>query len=300
MAGTSTRRVVLGSAALLVVATVLAAALVWRVDGGRWYDVRTASMGTAAPVGTLLLTRPTAISDIEVGDLITFRAPGSGAVYSHRVVTRTADGLTTRGDVNPVPDAWTLHQGDLVGKVVHTVPGAGWLLRGLPLLMLCIAITWGLSFLVGRDRRDSVRVLGAAMSLGVIGLVLRPWVGLERLGSSEADKGVVLRVISTGLMPIRASAANGGGDSAHLVNGGVGDIHVPHADPRGAYELGAALSLSWGWWVALAAVTLAPLAWCLIWGLSPVEEPLDESEHGDDRDPDQDRRPGGDHRLVVA
>jgi signal peptidase I len=288
---------VLTGTAVIALFIVLASALFWRLDGGRWYDVRTASMGRAAPVGTLLLTRPTTVSEVHLGDVITFHAPGSGAVYSHRVVQKTAAGISTRGDINPVKDAWTIHDRDLVGVVVHTVPGVGWLLRGLPLLLLCLAVTWLASAFVRRAWRDSVRIVGAAASLGVIGLVLRPWVGLLRISTASADEGVVLRVVSTGLLPIRATAAHGGGDSARLVNGGVADIAVPHAGPRGAYDLTASLSLGFWWWVGLVGVSLAPLLWCLVVGLSPVEEKIpgnegDTGNAGDENDvPDRPEDP---------
>ncbi|MCW2758983.1 MAG: putative integral rane protein, partial [Nocardioidaceae bacterium] len=110
------------------------------------------------------------------------------------------------------------------------------------------------------------------VSLGVVGLALRPWVGLERISSTTADQGVVLRVVSTGLLPIRARAARGGGGSARLLDGGVAEIHVPHAAPNGAYSLNAGLSLGFWWWVALILLSLLPLIWCLVVGLSPVED----------------------------
>ncbi len=263
--------VVLTGAAVAALLVLVASALVWRLEGGRWYDVRTASMGRAAPVGTLLLTRPTSVAKVQVGDLVTFHPPGSAETYSHRVVAKTATGLHTRGDVNPVADAWTLHDKDLIGVVAHRVPGLGWLLRGVPLLLLCLGVVWLASAFVNQSLRDSVRVVGAAMSLAVLGLVLRPWVGLQRIGTSAAHEGVNIRAVSTGVLPIRAHAVHGT-DSARMMSGDVANIHVPHTDPHGAYSLGVGLSLSFWWWVAVGAVMLAPLLWCLVVGLDPVED----------------------------
>ena len=280
----ATTKVLIGTFVVGLLALVVAAG-VWRTQGGRWFDVRTASMGTAAPVGTLLLTRPVELGDVEKGDLITFHAPGSGAVYSHRAVAVSAGGVQTRGDINPVRDTWTLHQADLVGKVVWQAPALGWLLRGLPLLLLCAAAVGVVASLVRRSRRGPVRLLGASASFAVVGYVLHPWVGLERISSHAAGEGVVLRVISTGLFPVKVSAVRGT-DSAHLIDGAVGDVHVSNLDSHQAYSLATNLSLNTWWWIGLVLVCLAPLLWSLVVGLEPV--PDDETDDQPDDPPDED------------
>jgi len=64
--------------------------------------VTTPSMGPAAPVGTLILTRPVRIGDTRVGDIIAFHPPTEPReTFTHRVVTVDPDGgLRTRGDIN--------------------------------------------------------------------------------------------------------------------------------------------------------------------------------------------------------
>src|SRR4051794_22183811 len=119
-------------AAVLGFATVC---LTWRLDGGSWERVETPSMGTGAPVGTLLWVQPGDFATLEPGDFITFRAPGSsGQTYSHRVLARGADGRITTKGVLSSPDPWRLGPEDVVGSVRMRWPGVGWLVAAAPLL----------------------------------------------------------------------------------------------------------------------------------------------------------------------
>ena len=64
------------SAALLALVVLgLLGAGAWRVTGGRWAVIETPSMGRAIPVGSLVLTRPRPLTNIEVGDVVTYRPP---------------------------------------------------------------------------------------------------------------------------------------------------------------------------------------------------------------------------------
>ena len=121
----------------VVVLGCIGVAAWWVLSGGRWYIVRTPSMGTAAPVGTLLWVEPTAAKDLHVGDVVTFRPPGLGSTYSHRIYSITADGaLHTKGDANAGPDTWTLRPSDVVGRVAARWWGIGWLIRATPVLAI--------------------------------------------------------------------------------------------------------------------------------------------------------------------
>ena len=64
----------------------------FRLDGGRWFIVETPSMGQSLPVGSLVLTTPSELDAVADGDVITFRNPESGAVYTHRVARVTEAG----------------------------------------------------------------------------------------------------------------------------------------------------------------------------------------------------------------
>lgn len=268
------------AAALLITCI---SALAWRLEGGRWFVVKTASMGQAAPVGTLLLTKPSTVAHIEVGDIITFRAPTSGQVYSHRVIAKTADGLRTQGDVNAEADPWTISDKYLIGHVVHRWWGGGWILRGVPLLLIILALVWLVTAFFAQAWRSPLRVVGTALSFALVAAYLHPWVGLERLSTTAGDHGPVVRLVSVGVLPIRASAQYGG-DRADLVNGQVGNVVVSHGDSHGAYNISAGLHLSLWWWVAIIGVCVSPLLWTLLVGLDPA--PFAEDEPNDPADDD--------------
>lgn len=264
--------VVAGVVAALL-ATVCVSALAWAVSGGRWFAVATPSMGRAAPVGTLLLTRPATTSNLRVGDIVTFRVPDApNEVSSHRVAEVSGSGLRTRGDLNGSLDPWTIGDSDLIGKVVARWWGMGWVLRGLPLLLLCLALTAAVAACTRVRWRSPVRVIGTAASLSVVAWVLHPWIGLVKLGTEPAPGGVAVRTVSTGVLPTRAQALLSG-THLRLVDGQVGTVTVTAADRNGVYLLTGSPSLSLWWWVAVIGVCAAPLLWCLTVGLAPAPSP---------------------------
>lgn len=275
----------LGTVAAVAAITLIVlclTALSFRASGGRWFVVRTPSMGRAAPVGTLLLTRPTTTHATNVGDIISFHAPRTGTVYTHRVIARTAAGLRTRGDINQSDDSWVITDSNLIGKVSARWWGMGWVLRGVPLLLFCLAVVWLVAARVKLSWRSPLRVVGTALSLSLVACVLHPWIGLERLGSTVARQGVTIRAVSTGVLPVRAQAVQGE-DNVRLVNGQVGSVLVDQQDAHGAYTVTGSPSLDLWWWIAIILVCLSPVLWCLLVGLAPV--PLEpESTQGSPAD----------------
>ncbi|MBE7163661.1 MAG: S26 family signal peptidase, partial [Williamsia herbipolensis] len=123
----------------IVVAGVLAAVAyvgMFVAHGGRWFVVETPSMGTEAPVGTLLWVEPVKPADLHVGDFVTFRRPDSAETYSHRIREIHADGtISTKGAIT-APDPWTLKASDVVGRVEKRWWGIGWLVDALPILVI--------------------------------------------------------------------------------------------------------------------------------------------------------------------
>lgn len=264
-------RVVAGLVATLL-ATVCLSAAVWHISGGRWFAVATPSMGTAAPVGTLLLTQPASVATLKVGDIVTFRVPGAGAeIYSHRIAAVGPSGLRTQGDLNASPDPWTVGDADLIGKVVARWWGMGWVLRGLPLLLICLALTAVTAAGTRTRWRSPVRVIGTAASVSLVAWLLHPWIGLVKLDTQAAPAGVTVRAVSTGVLPTRAQAVLSG-TQVRLLDGQVGTVTVTAADRNGVYLLNGSPSLSLWWWVAVIGVCAAPLLWCLTVGLAPIPD----------------------------
>jgi signal peptidase len=117
--------------ALLLPVTVLT--LVPVMLGMDRYVVTGDAMDGVMGRGSLIYARPVPVSDLEVGDVITFTPPGaaSGTRVTRRVVA--LEGLTarTQGDSEDAPDPWTLAlEGPTQSKVVLAVPWVGYPFSG--------------------------------------------------------------------------------------------------------------------------------------------------------------------------
>lgn len=122
------------AASLLLAGLMLAAlgvgAVAWQ-QGYRVYAVQSGSMSPSYPTGTMIVDVPPGTdgstpSVITPGSVVTFKV-GDGLV-THRVVEASGAGLTTKGDANETPDAWTVPADVVVGQVVASVPRMGYLL----------------------------------------------------------------------------------------------------------------------------------------------------------------------------
>jgi len=245
---------------------LLVALAALHLAGSRTFVVRTASMGTAAPVGTLVVTSPVTVDALRVGDVVTFTPPGrGGTTFTHRVAALDADGVVTRGDASEADDPWRLVDADLVGRADVLLPGVGWLARALPWLVVGGVALWAVTLLVpSRTHRSALRIVGTAGVVAAVAAALRPFTAATVLAttSSGDGRGGVATVVSTehGSAVVLASGEVGALDLPALTTdspagGGVLISIAPHLDPAG--------------WVVFALVCLLPLAWCLTVGLAP-------------------------------
>jgi signal peptidase len=144
----------LGVLSTAVVVVALAAFLLLAV-GPRVFGYQTSTMltGSMSPLinpGDVVVTVPTAVSGLQVGDIITYRIPVEDhRVETHRVteILTNADGTTavrTKGDANPGVDPWiaTL-QGAAVDRHVFTVPYVGQAIRTLRQPVVLNTILYG-------------------------------------------------------------------------------------------------------------------------------------------------------------
>ncbi len=144
---------ILGATFLVaLVATAGAGAFFWH-QGYRLYAVRTGSMTPTFPAGTLVIDRPAGHTLPRVGKVITFRV--NGALVTHRVHAVKSGGLTTKGDANDSPDAWTIGRNLVVGQVSTGIARGGYVLvflqqpTGVPSLAvfaLSVIFAWTLFF----------------------------------------------------------------------------------------------------------------------------------------------------------
>jgi hypothetical protein len=244
--------------ALVAAFGFLALCAAWRIEGGTWERVETPSMGTVAPVGTLLWVKPVDFDSLEPGDFISFRPPGSsGPTYSHRVLARQPDGrITTKGVLSP-PDPWVLGKDDVVGSVQMRWQGVGWLVEAAPLLLagafLALVL---LRFVRPRWRVPGAVVLAALALAAAIGWY-RPLVNAEQLAfTPAAGGGADASYVGTGLLPIRLTAHDG--PSIIMRAGEVGTVHVAHVDDGGRLRVTLAPAIPWWWWLALVGACFVP------------------------------------------
>lgn len=212
---TSRRRVGAVTATVLLLGVVGAA--LWMLLGGRWLVVETPSMGTRAPVGSLVQLGPAEVADVVVGDLVTVRPPGSGETWTHEVVAVHADGtLGTAGRLTG-PDPWRVDDAMLVGRATAVLPGVGWAVRCAPLL-IAVAIAVGLLWRrTPAGWRLPSAQLAAAAGLSAVLLLHQPLQGAEELGVRTEGRQAVGQWVNTGLLPLRVAPVTG--DAAPQVVG---------------------------------------------------------------------------------
>lgn len=109
--------------------TFLAPRFGWRVDA-----VLSGSMEPEIRVGSIVVTRPLPAQDIRAGDIITFYAPPTGNLTSHRVVEivhdspnySSPDYFRAKGDANEDADPFIVPPGNIVGRVCFQIPYLGY------------------------------------------------------------------------------------------------------------------------------------------------------------------------------
>ena len=138
---------------LLFIGTTATAGWAWH-RGYRVYSVRTGSMEPAYHPGDAVLIGP-ASDALTVGDVITFRPPGSPTSVTHRVVSTAGTSVTTKGDANTSVDTWQLDRSMIEGEVIERLPSFGYALiylqqpTGVASLMtfgLAVVMLWQIFF----------------------------------------------------------------------------------------------------------------------------------------------------------
>ena len=103
------------------------------VFGFRCFYVMTGSMEPEISEGALVLTKKNADGVYKVGDVITFTSEDPailGSSNTHRIVEiRNTNGgvcYVTKGDANPVEDAYTVSPKNIQGRVIAHTGASGW------------------------------------------------------------------------------------------------------------------------------------------------------------------------------
>jgi signal peptidase I len=249
----------------------------WAIIGGRWFIVETPSMGTAAPVGTLLWVRPIAFHSIHVGSFIVFHPPHSIETFSHRVYAVNANGtLLTKGDINGAPDPWQLRASNVIGQVSMRWWDVGWLVWAAPILVVGTLALWMLvtKFTLAKYRLPVVTVGASLLVAGSI-YALKPLVRAVRMSFVPVTHGARATYVSTGLLPLHL--ATRGGKYVDLKDGVVGSLLVTTADRFGRYTVHLSPHLSVWFWVTLVLIGFLPVLYVVVIGQTPSDSA--ESRH---------------------
>ena len=108
-----------------------------QATGSRTYTVLTDSMAPTYSAGTFLVVKPTALSQLKFGDIVTYQpAPDSPEVRTHRIVGFGAmqDGertLITRGDNTNANDPEPVRARQIKGRPLYAIPLVGYLSSAL-------------------------------------------------------------------------------------------------------------------------------------------------------------------------
>jgi len=137
----------IGGGIAIPASTFIAPALGYQV-----FAIRGQSMSPAIPMGAMIITSPASVSDLEVGDVVTWRGD-NGVVVTHRVASLLTDGVEpavmTQGDANSTADATPVPERAIVGVVDAWIPYAGFamILLGVPSGLISW-LSFGLALLV--------------------------------------------------------------------------------------------------------------------------------------------------------
>ncbi|MGH9006785.1 MAG: S26 family signal peptidase [Acidimicrobiales bacterium] len=257
-----TRSIVLTVVGVLVALCVLGS-VGWQLAGGSMFSIATPSMCPDLCVGTLVFDQPLH-GPPHVGDVITFRPPGTSRVYTHRVMRVLPGGaFKTAGDAVGRVDPWTVPPSNVLGRVVGNVRGAGWLWRSLPWMAAALACALFLRRAVAERLRMHADVLFVTLLVVVPVLVLRPLVRLAVISWAERRNGsVIMTVANVGLLPVQLQAT--GGPSVHAVPPGQIVTAFASRGAGGAVSVQEIVSLSALQWAVAAGIVLLPLAGLLV------------------------------------
>lgn len=103
------------------------------ISSYKMFIVLSGSMSPEFNAGSVVYVKDIAPADVQVGDILTFRASTTSQnVVTHRVVKVDKENellLTTQGDANNTEDPEKLHPENIIGKVHFSIPFIGYLLN---------------------------------------------------------------------------------------------------------------------------------------------------------------------------
>lgn len=99
-----------------------------RVFGITPMAVLSGSMEPTFHVGSLVFVKNAELSEVAVGDPITFKMADGETLVTHRAIEVTDEGIKTQGDANESEDGGLVNQSNFVGKAFEfSIPFMGYL-----------------------------------------------------------------------------------------------------------------------------------------------------------------------------
>ncbi len=222
--------------------------------------VSSPSMGTVAPVGSLVATQPLPMSvELHKGEIVVFEPrPGHSLTYVHRIYQVLPGGrFLTKGDLNQVPDPWLITRGDIIGTPQAIIPAIGWIYTWATWLFFGAAVLLAAGLFMPRRYRRWVLALGPVVLIAVPLLKYRPLIGGYLYGSGRRGRFVTARIVDTGLLPVHFSPS--GGHSVYAAPGQevlVGGLIPKHSS---SLDIRISAALPWWGWLSVIVLCLVPL-----------------------------------------
>lgn len=118
------------TAFLIVLVVITVTVLICKIVGVKLYAVTSPSMEPALAVGEVVMTAPFKFENLKENDIITFYINQNLQTATHRITAINKDAQTfmTKGDNNDNADGSPVLYGNVVGKVVVSVPFIGYAL----------------------------------------------------------------------------------------------------------------------------------------------------------------------------
>ena len=125
------------------------------------YVVESGSMEPDIKTGSICFINKNAkYEDMQVGDVIAFEI-NSGAFATHRIVSISNEGFTTKGDANNLVDSIITTRDNFIGKNVISIPNVGIIIKvlqtakGRVILTTIIVALLALAILIGKPEKNS-------------------------------------------------------------------------------------------------------------------------------------------------
>jgi hypothetical protein len=234
----------------------LALLAAWLLMGGRLYVVETSSMGTRAPVGSLVAVSPTSMDQVQVGEVVTVRPERRRAVWTHEVLAVHPDGTISTGGRISGPDPWRIGDDELVGQA-HVIRGLGWVVKVAPLLIVVALLTVLGRRLVRRQLRLPLSIAAATAALALAVVIYHPLQGADQLQLAPEGEGAVGSWVNTGILPLRLTPLTGE-PAVVIASGEVARFRFAQPADGGRFGVRLSPQVPWELWALLLTGCFLP------------------------------------------